>query len=124
MKYPSKHKDLPAEHLAFARQLRQQQPDAENLIWYLLRNRRLAGFKFRRQHPHPPYVLDFYCHEAALCVELDGGQHQEQRLRDTNRDAVLSAAGIRTLRFWNNQILNETEEVLTELWQALQMVRG
>ena len=117
--HPQKHKNLPAEHITFARQLRQQHTDAESLIWYLLRDRRLAGFKFRRQHPYPPYVLDFYCHEAALCVELDGSQHAEQIAHDTKRDAALSIAGIRTLRFWNNQVLGETEAVLSEIWQAL-----
>lgn len=115
----SKPKHIPAEHIEFARQLRQQQTDAENLIWHLLRDRRLANFKFRRQHPVPPYVLDFYCHEAKLCIELDGGQHSEQVAKDSQRDAALSSQGIRTLRFWNNQVLNETENVLEVVWQAL-----
>jgi len=114
-----KYKNIPTEHIAFARQLRQQHTDAENLMWYLLRNVRLDGFKFRRQHPFPPYVLDFYCHKAKLCVELDGGQHAEQIAHDTKRDIVLQAQGIRTLRFWNNQVLVETENVLMELWQTL-----
>ena len=113
------HKDIPPEHIAFARQLRQQQTDAENLIWNMLRDRRLAGFKFRRQHPAPPYVLDFYCHEAKLCIELDGGQHAEQVKSDGQRDTTLQTQGIRTLRFWNNQVLTETENVLEAIWQAL-----
>lgn len=112
-------KNIPPEHIDFARQLRQSQTDAENLFWNLLRDRRLAGFKFRRQHPMPPYVLDFYCHEARLCIELDGGQHAEQPDRDSNRDAMLHAQGIHTLRFWNNQVLSETEGVLEAVWQAL-----
>ncbi len=113
------HKNIPVEHIAFARQLRQQQTDAENLVWFLLRDRRLAGFKFRRQHPVPPYTLDFYCHEAKLCIELDGGQHADHPDQDKKRDAVLANQGIRTLRFWNNQVLNETENVLEAIWQAL-----
>jgi len=113
------HKDIPAEHIVFARQLRQQLTDAESLVWSLLRDRRLAGLKFRRQHPAPPYTLDFYCHEAKLCIELDGGQHADQSDQDRKRDAALANQGIRTLRFWNNQVLIETENVLETIWQAL-----
>ncbi len=113
------HKHVPAEHIAFARQLRQQQTDAEGLIWHLLRDRRLGGFKFRRQHPLPPYVLDFYCHELALCIELDGAQHADRVEQDARRDEALAAQGIRTLRFWNNEVLAQTEAVLDTIWQAL-----
>lgn len=116
---PDKRKPILAEIIAFARELRQHSTDAENLIWHLVRDRRLSGFKFRRQHPVPPYVLDFYCHEARLCIELDGSQHAGQMPYDQKRDAALSAQGIRTLRFWNNQILSETESVLEAVWAAL-----
>jgi len=115
----SKPKDIPAETIEFARQLRQQGTDAETLMWYLVRDRRLGGFKFRRQHPLPPYVADYYCHEAKLCVELDGGQHADQKEYDARRDADFRDRGIRTLRFWNNQVLTETENVLAALWEAL-----
>jgi very-short-patch-repair endonuclease len=110
---------LPPEHLEFTRTLRTQQTDAENLVWSLLRNRRLGGAKFRRQHPLPPYVLDFYCHEARLAIELDGGQHLESE-RDTQRDAWLERHGIRVLRYWNNDVLAQTESVLEDIWRALQ----
>ena len=63
--------------LAFARELRRQQTDAEAVMWSLLRDRRLAGCKFRRQYPLGPYVLDFYCQEARLAIELDGGAANE-----------------------------------------------
>ena len=81
------HARLPSDLLAFARELRQNETDAERLLWRLLRNRSLAGAKFRRQHPFPPYVLDFYCHELKLAIELDGGQHNlpEGRLHDKVR---------------------------------------
>jgi very-short-patch-repair endonuclease len=83
------HTRLPSDLLAFARELRQNETDAERLLWRLLRNRSLAGAKFRRQHPFPPYVLDFYCHELKLAIELDGGQHNlpEGRLHDKVRTA-------------------------------------
>ena len=73
---------LPQDLLNFAPSLRQEQTDAETRLWGLLRSRRLAGFKFRRQHPIPPYVADFYCHEAALVIEVDGGQHGDDRGHD------------------------------------------
>jgi len=86
-----------------------------------LRNRRFNGFKFRRQHPVGEYVLDFYCHEARLGVELDGGQHNEasQRRKDEARSSFLAGEGITVIRFWNNDVLRETEGVMEELLMAL-----
>jgi len=110
--------DIPAESIEFARNLRNDQTDAESLMWRLLRDRGLGGFKFRRQHPLPPYTLDFYCHDAALVIELDGGQHVDSP-HDEKRDAWLRARGLRVLRFWNNQVLQETESVLEAVWNAL-----
>ena len=68
---------LAPEYPAFVRQLRRDQTDPEKLLWYSLRNCQLFGLKFRRQYPVGSYVLDFYCHQYRLCVELDGGQHYE-----------------------------------------------
>ncbi|MEW5966285.1 MAG: aminotransferase class III-fold pyridoxal phosphate-dependent enzyme [Pseudomonadota bacterium] len=113
-----RHPDIPPEYIEFARKLRHEQTDAESVLWYLLRDRRLAGYKFRRQHPMPPYTLDFYCHEASLAIELDGGQHAES-VRDARRDAWLAQQGLRVVRFWNNQVLQETEAVLSAIWAAL-----
>jgi len=110
---------LPQAALAFARSLRQQGADAEARLWHLLRARRLGGFKFRRQHPIPPYVIDFYCAEQRLAVELDGGQHLDTAARDSQRDAFLHAQGIRVLRFWNDAVFKESEHVLSVIWDAL-----
>lgn len=110
---------LPPHLIAFARELRGSSTDAETLLWRLLRNRNLAGFKFRRQHPAPPYILDFYCPDAHLSIELDGGQHAEQAGYDAQRSAELARQGIRELRFWNNDILLNTESVLNTIHQAL-----
>ncbi|MGQ9851679.1 MAG: endonuclease domain-containing protein [Aggregatilineaceae bacterium] len=114
-------KPLPRDLLEFARRLRKEQTDAERLMWSLLRDRLLAGFKFRRQHPVALYILDFYCHEASLAVELDGGQHNEpdERARDTKRSAFLEAQSIRVLRFWNNDVFQNTEGVLEAIFDAL-----
>ena len=110
---------LPAEALTFAHNLRHNITNAEQRMWHLLRDRRLGGFKFRRQHPLPPYVLDFYCDAQRLAVELDGGQHADDIVHDTQRDGFLRGHGIRVLRFWNDAVFKEKESVLAAIWEAL-----
>lgn len=77
--------------------------------------------KFRRQYPIAPYVLDFYCDEKRLSIELDGGQHNEpdKQQTDKERTAFLEGNGIRIIRFWNNEVLRETEAVLEQLYRSL-----
>jgi radical SAM superfamily enzyme YgiQ (UPF0313 family) len=111
---------LPKDLLAHARDLRSHQTDAEQLLWGILRAKHFLGLKFRRQHPVGRYILDFYCDELKLAVELDGGQHADQQAYDDSRSEFLSAQGIEVLRFWNNQMLGETEGVLESLYQAVQ----
>jgi very-short-patch-repair endonuclease len=96
--------------------------DAESRLWYNLRRHGLAGYRFRRQHPFGPYVLDFYCARAKLVVELDGGQHFEDagRIRDMERTRHLEANGLRVLRFTDTQALLETEGVLNQILGALE----
>jgi methionyl-tRNA synthetase len=119
----SRRPPLPAELLDFARELRQDQTDAENKIWSLLRDRRLANAKFRRQHPIElngrKFILDFYCHELKLAIELDGGQHQEKATPDEVRTAALETLGISVLRFWNSHVLAATETVLESIWNTI-----
>ncbi|WP_416236138.1 endonuclease domain-containing protein [Pseudomonas citronellolis] len=103
----------------FARELRRRQTDAERLLWSRLRDRRLLGWKFRRQVPLGPYVVDFYCHERQLVVELDGGQHLGNAA-DVDRDAWLRGQGLRVLRFWNHDVLVRTEGVLEAILLALE----
>lgn len=110
--------NIPSEAIEFARKLRHEQTDAESLLWYLLRDRRLGGYKFRRQHPMPPYTLDFFCRDAAMVIELDGGQHADPE-RDRRRDEWLAERGLRVLRFWNHDVLQDTESVLMAIWNAL-----
>lgn len=95
----------------FARRLRVGQTDAEQKLWQHLRDRRLQGLKFRRQKPIGRYIVDFICHERMLVVELDGGQHLESTA-DQARDEWLSAKGLRVLRFWNHDVLQQMEAVL------------
>lgn len=102
---------------AFARHLRRTLTDAERRLWYHLRDRRLDGWKFRRQFPIGPFVADFACLEAGLVVEVDGGQHGEQA--DDARDAFLRRHGFAVLRFWNNDVLTRTQAVLAMIHAAL-----
>ena len=102
-----------------ARSLRQRQSDAETRLWRHLRNRDLAGHKFRRQVPLGPYVVDFMCFEARIIVEADGGQHAGS-IGDKERDAYFEARGYRTLRVWNADILRDTEAVLTIISLAIE----
>jgi len=95
-----------------ARRLRRDQTDAERTLWFRLRDRRLNGLKFRRQMPIKSYVVDFCCESARLIVELDGGQHVERNLEDAKRTADLEACGYLVLRFWNNDVLRNTDGVV------------
>ncbi|HNT26453.1 MAG TPA: DUF559 domain-containing protein, partial [Anaerolineales bacterium] len=112
---------LPPHVLARCRELRQNATQAEQLLWELLRDRQLGEAKFRRQHPLGGYILDFYCHEARLCIELDGGGHLEEKQAryDEQRTRQLEALGVQVLRFWNRAVLQETEAVLQAIWEAL-----
>lgn len=94
----------------FARALRRQSTDAERLLWFHLRDRRLSGAKFRRQHPVGPFIADFLGFETALIVELAGAPHGDSA--DAARTAFLTRRGFRVLRFWNHDVLVRTEHVL------------
>jgi very-short-patch-repair endonuclease len=96
-----------------ARKLRASQTEAERKLWYALRDRRLAGLKFRRQHPQGSYTLDFFCEAAGLVVEVDGGQHSEET--DAARTAYLEANGLLVLRLWNNEVLGNLEGCLVRI---------
>ena len=109
-----------------ARALRQRQTRAENLLWQHLRRKGMEGLKFRRQHQFGQYICDFYCHEALLAIECDGGYHNEeaQLLRDHARDAVLSEYGVTVLRFTNEQIYERMPTVLGDIRQHIQDSRN
>ena len=102
-----------------ARDLRQSATDAEQALWGLVRDRRLGGYKFRRQVPLGPYVVDFLCREKRLIVELDGSQHQDRAAYDADRTAWLASRGYVVLRLWNNEFLQDVpaagDHILAEL---------
>ncbi len=104
------------------RKMRRDATDAEAFLWRILRNRAFHDAKFRRQHPVGGYILDFYCHEARLAIELDGSHHAEEKQAryDEERTKILREQyGIEVIRFWNSELLHQTEEVLNTLWDVL-----
>jgi len=88
------------------------QTDAESRLWYHLRSRRFLGLKFRCQHILQGYIVDFICLERKVVIELDGGQHADQKAYDDHRTRVLEKDGFKVIRFWNNDVLNNLEGVL------------
>ena len=105
--------------LAKARRMRRSPTEAERKLWLLLRGRRLAGFKFRRQVPIGPYVADFLSQGVKAIIEVDGSQH-EGSSRDRVRDAWFESAGYRVLRYWNNDVLARPDAVLDDILAKLE----
>ena len=102
-----------------ARELRNNSTDAEKLLWHYLRNRRLSGWKFRRQYPVGKYIVDFACSELKLIIEIDGGQHADQITYDLERTRILNSKGYQVVRYWNNEVLGNTTSVLEALTLTL-----
>ena len=107
------------EALERVRTMRRFSTEAEQRLWSALRSRRLKGAKFRRQVWLLGYVADFYCPDARLIVEADGGQHDEQRAYDEDRRRTLEQEGFRVIRFWNNDVLANLDGVLASIAEAL-----
>lgn len=106
---------------SLARGLRHHQTDAEQRLWGCLRNRRLDGFKFKRQQPGNGYIVDFICLDKMLVVELDGGQHATQSGEDKIRTGYLNRCGFTVLRFWNNDIFSNLRGVLEHIVTHVKM---
>ena len=100
-----------------ARELRRDGSKPERICWELLRDRRVSGVKFRRQHPIGPYFADFACLSKRLVVEIDGEHHAYQRERDTARTGVMEREGWRVLRFWANEVVENPEGI----WSAIEV---
>jgi len=103
----------------FAKTMRHTPTEAEARLWSLLRDRRFASYKFRRQMPFGAYIVDFACLSAMLVIEADGSQHADAS-DDPKRDAYLADQGFRVLRFWNNDILSDEDSVMETIWSALE----
>jgi len=108
---------LPTRTRNHARELRQGGTDAEQKLWQRLRAAQLSGLKFRRQHPFPPYIVDFYCDAKKLVVELDGSQHNDEV--DRVRTSFLESQGLKVLRYWDNEVLQQVDAVLEAILSAV-----
>lgn len=108
---------LPTDGLEQARLLREVATEVENALWYHLRARRMQGVKFRRQHPIPPYTVDFYCAAAKLVIELDGSQHSVDG--DRVRTDFLERRGLKVIRFDNVDVIQRRDSVLNAIWEAV-----
>ena len=102
-----------------ARRLRRSQTDAERILWFRLRDRRFDGWKFRRQFPIDRFIVDFFCADAHLIIELDGGQHAVRAQHDRQRTRILEAMGYLVLRLWNNDVTKNIDGVLQAISDAL-----
>ena len=102
-----------------AKALRKKSTDAENLLWHHLRNRQILNAKFRRQHTIKSFVVDFVCLEQGLIIEVDGSGHMDKQQHDEKRSTYLESLGFRVLRFWNNEVLNQTQAVLERIFTEL-----
>jgi len=103
-----------------ARELRKNLTDAERRLWQQLKRRQIATVKFRRQQPMGPFIADFVCFERRVIVEVDGGQHAEHVPCDEQRTCWLEAQGYSVLRFWNNDVLANTEAVVQAILDAVE----
>jgi len=104
---------------ARSRELRRDATEAERKLWQHLRSRQLRGARFNRQFPVGQFICDFACRELRLVIELDGGQHASAADYDKRRTRFLEAQGYAVIRFWNNEVLDNTEGVLVRIGEAL-----
>lgn len=109
-------KSLPG-NFGHAKKLRRNQTPEEEILWKELRNKKLLGYKFRRQHPVGVYIADFYCHELSLVIELDGNYHREegQKIYDATRDFTMKLGDLKVLRFKNSEVRKDLEGVLGKI---------
>ena len=120
------HKEAIGRLYQYGRELRQESTEAEKLLWAELRNRKLNGLKFRRRHPFDKFIVDFYCNEIKLVVELDGGVHDEKinKEYDEARTAMLAGLNVIVLRFKNEDVINSMKDVLKKISDAADMLNS
>ncbi|WP_422359964.1 endonuclease domain-containing protein [Reichenbachiella sp.] len=115
------HKGADSKLFEFAKANRKKQTKTEKILWDVLRNRKLEGHKFRRQHPISSFIADFYCHQSKLIIEVDGGYHleQEQAEVDKGRTHELEKLGLRVIRFSNSEVGHDLEWVKMKIRKQL-----
>ena len=108
-----------------AQQLRENETEAEQILWIYLSNRIMEGVKFRRQHPARKFALDFYTEEIKLVIEVDGEYHtnRTQKMYDEDRDQILESYNFVILRFTNDQVINSTQFVLDEIRRMIKLLK-
>jgi very-short-patch-repair endonuclease len=104
---------------SLVKNLRKNQTEAERKMWRHLKSRALAGYKFRRQCLIGPYIADFVCFEKMIVIEIDGGQHADRLQRDLRRTQYLESRNFKVIRFWNNEVLTNTDSVLSAILATL-----
>ena len=114
------NKKLDPQLLIFAKSMHHSATDAEQVMWQILGTKRFMNLKFRRQHVIVPYIVDFYCHEIGLVIELDGCQHgtDDAIEYDAERTKCLEALGLKVVRYWNHDVLSRMDVVLGDLWRV------
>ena len=112
------HRTKERRNRGHAKSMRRNPTEAEQKLWRLLKDRRFADYKFRRQVPIGPYIADFVCYSARLIVELDGSQHADDA-RDAARDDWFAAKGFATQRIWNNELTKDADAVSDAIWHRL-----
>ncbi|WP_395050176.1 endonuclease domain-containing protein [Flavobacterium sp.] len=114
-------KGAPANNFLLAMQLRERMTQAEILMWDKLKNKQFKGYKFRRQHPIHKFIVDFYCHELKLIIEIDGKYHdsEEQKNEDLIRTELLNFQGLREIRFTNEEVITDISSVLKKLEEQI-----
>jgi very-short-patch-repair endonuclease len=117
---PEKRLRIHPEIRRRAEELRHPLTPAEAKLWQILRSRRLAGFKFRHQHPIGSFISDFYCAQVRLVIEIDGDSHAQQLEYDTARTAWLEEQGYQVIRFTNLEVFNNLEQVLMKIVESCQ----
>lgn len=120
------HKEAIGKLYQYGRELRQEPTEVEKLLWAELRNRKLNGLKFRRQHPLDKFIVDFYCNEKKLAIELDGNIHDEKvnKEYDEARTAMLAGLNIIVLRFKNEEIINKIKDVLKKIREVADLLNS
>jgi very-short-patch-repair endonuclease len=116
VKFTVRGQNITARKHDFAKQLRRKMTPAEAKLWARLKANRLEGIHFRRQQIIEPFIVDFYCHQAALIIEIDGDIHQYQQHADQRREAFLRSRGYRIIRFSNEQVMQEIQSVLETIY--------
>lgn len=112
-----RNQPVSSEKVERSKELRKTMTEAEQFFWNKVRNRKLSGLKFRRQQVIDGFIVDFYCDELGLCVEIDGGVHEddEQKQYDKDRDEVLALRGLKVLRFSNDEVLGDWDGIVERL---------